>query len=135
VPSSFIRVDPTQSCHRSTRTNLQLQVAGYIGPNWTAARPKVRLFQQQVHNLHNHEKLVVVVVVYPSQHFATGFWSSFPTHYSCVFQQFCIELLCMTEGSILQDVVRLEFSLPSNVEVGVIRRLLFLLCWMPFWRL
>jgi len=63
--------------------NLQLQVAGYIGPNWTAVRPRVRLFQQWVHNLHSHEKLVVVVAAYPSQHFATGFWSSFLTHYSC----------------------------------------------------
>ena len=55
--------------------------------------------------------------------------------HTCLFKQVLIELPCMTEGSILQDVVRLEFSLPSNVEVGVIRRLLFLLCWMPFWRL
>ena len=62
--------------------NPQLQVVGYIGPNWTAVRTRVRLFQQWVHNLHNHEKLVVVVAAYPSQHSATGFWSSFQTHYS-----------------------------------------------------
>ena len=62
--------------------NPQLQVVGYIGPNRTAVRMKVRLFPQWVHNLHNHEKLVVVVAAYPSQHFATGFWSSFPAHYS-----------------------------------------------------
>jgi hypothetical protein len=39
----------------------------------------------------------------------------------------------MTEGPSLQDVVSLEFSLPSNVEVGVIWcLLLFLLCWLLF---
>ena len=57
--------------------NPQHQVVGYISPNWTAVLTRVRLFQQWVHNLHNHEKLVVVVAAYPSQHSATGFWSSF----------------------------------------------------------
>jgi len=83
MPSLFVRVDPNQRCHRSARMNPQLQVVGYIGPNWTAVRMRVRLFQQWVHNLHNHEKLVVVVAAYPSQHSAIAFWSSFPTHYSC----------------------------------------------------
>ena len=74
MPSSFMRVDPTQSYLRFAMMNLQLQVAGYIGPNWTAVRPRVWLSQQRVHNLHNHEKLVVAVAACPSQHFATGFW-------------------------------------------------------------
>jgi len=63
--------------------NLQLRVAGYIGANWTTVRTRVRLLQQWVHILHNHEKLVVVVAAYLSQHFRTYCWSSFPTHYSC----------------------------------------------------
>ena len=55
--------------------NLQLQVAGYIGPNWTIILTRVRLFQQWVHNLHNHEKLVVEAAAYPSQHSEIHFWS------------------------------------------------------------
>ena len=63
--------------------NLQLRGVGYIDPNWTVIRTRVRLLQQWVHNLYNHEKLEVVVAAYSSQHSGTCFWSFFPTHYSC----------------------------------------------------
>ena len=63
--------------------NLQLRVVGHIGPNRTAVQMRIRSLHQRVHVLHNHEKLVVVVAAYPSQHSETYFWSFFPTHYSC----------------------------------------------------
>ena len=83
MPSSFMRLDPTQSCLRFAMMNLQLRGVGYIDPNWTVIRTRVRLLQQWVHNLYNHEKLEVVVAAYSSQHSGTCFWSSFLTHYSC----------------------------------------------------
>jgi len=83
MPSSFVWVAPTQSFLCFAMMNLQLRVAGHIGPNRTAARIRIQSLHQWVHVLHNHGKLVVVVAAYPSPHSGTYFWSSFPTHYSC----------------------------------------------------
>jgi len=59
MPNWFMRFAPTQSYQRSAMMNLQLWVAGHIGPNRTAVRMRIRSHHQRLHALHNHEKLVV----------------------------------------------------------------------------
>ena len=83
MPSSFVWVASTQSCLSFAMMNLQLRVAGHIGPNRTAVLIRIRSSRQRVHALHNHEKLVVEAAAYPLQHSEIYFWSSFRTHYSC----------------------------------------------------
>ena len=55
--------------------------------------------------------------------------------HTCLLQQVFVELPRVIESSALQNVVGLVFTLSSELDVGVIWCLLFLMFNLLFWRL